>query len=475
MGLILFKKDLLYFFVSKVFHIGFGLFILRTLSNNLSPASFGLYETAFVTIQLLSLIIGLGLGSGLTREVAVGSRDVKTLFSFALILVLLMGCGAIFLGWGLSPWLTTYLSKEVLVFVFVSAGFFALNELGFGLVRGYSYSKYYLLIICAQNAVFLGTLYFFFTAYNVSLFYALLGFFLGQVTAFLLYGIRFFPSLCRPASWGSFSGIFFFSFPLMLSNLLAFVYHSSDRYMLALMQSLEEVAFYSIAYRVFGLLMVVIGVVQMAFPGYIFRVYANNPKYSQALSSTVQIVFFLYSVCSVGLSIGAAFLVRFLSSSVYLPAVPIIFVLMMAGLFQGLSSLLVSGISFEGRTSRFLVVTFVCALVNFSLNFIWIPPYGMMGAAVSTSISMALMCLLSAIVSFYTHPISYKWVRISLDLILLFSFLMWQLFFPMALGFRLLVGGAVILFAAVILISRDEILLIKEELEKYDVFAKILR
>jgi O-antigen/teichoic acid export membrane protein len=72
------------------------------------------------------------------------------------------------------------------------------------------------------------------------------------------------------------------------------------------------------------------------------------------------------------------------------------------------------GIGRAKKTQFNWVVTGAAALVNIGLNFLLVPPYGMVGAAVSTLVAYVVMFLGMTVRAQQVFPVPYQWRRIAL-------------------------------------------------------------
>jgi O-antigen/teichoic acid export membrane protein len=72
------------------------------------------------------------------------------------------------------------------------------------------------------------------------------------------------------------------------------------------------------------------------------------------------------------------------------------------------------GIGRAKQTQFNWVVTGTAAVVNVGLNFVLIPPYGMIGAAISTLVAYLVMFFGMTIRAQQVFPVPYQWKRIAL-------------------------------------------------------------
>ena len=82
-------------------------------------------------------------------------------------------------------------------------------------------------------------------------------------------------------------------------------------------------------------------------------------------------------------------------------------------ILSGCFSILAVGILLQKATKYMPLITGVGAIVNLGLNYLLIPSYGMMGAAVATLIAYLLLPVGSYFVSKRYYPIKYEWGRVA--------------------------------------------------------------
>lgn len=82
------------------------------------------------------------------------------------------------------------------------------------------------------------------------------------------------------------------------------------------------------------------------------------------------------------------------------------------------------GISIKRRTFINPIIVISSALINIGLNFLLIPAFGIMGAAVATLISYVVMCAIRYFVSGAIMPINYEWRRILIIAVTAFTLFM---------------------------------------------------
>jgi O-antigen/teichoic acid export membrane protein len=91
---------------------------------------------------------------------------------------------------------------------------------------------------------------------------------------------------------------------------------------------------------------------------------------------------------------------------------PVIPVVVLAYLLQGVFLLVSIGIGIEKRARYYPMITTIAAATNIGLNFLLIPRFGMMGAAWATVVGYFVMAALGGIISHRLYPIPFEGRRL---------------------------------------------------------------
>jgi O-antigen/teichoic acid export membrane protein len=124
----------------------------------------------------------------------------------------------------------------------------------------------------------------------------------------------------------------------------------------------------------------------------------------------------MYACCwlSLALSLLAPWIVRVLTTPKFYGASEVVPLLVFGGTAFIAFNVMSIGIGRAKKTQFNWVVTGTAAAVNIGLNFLLIPPYGMMGAAVSTLVAYLVMFFGMTIRAQQVFPVPYQWRRIAL-------------------------------------------------------------
>lgn len=180
--------------------------------------------------------------------------------------------------------------------------------------------------------------------------------------------------------------LFYFSFPLILTMGLNWIFASLDKISIKIFTDLNEVGIYSGAFKIISLLTII----QSGFTSFwtptALEHYKNNPKdiiFYKKANDYLSLVFFLLGINIllfrnvIGLILGA----RFYSSIFVMPS------LVLVPIMYLLSETTMLGIGFKKKTKYFLYVSIISSLFNLLGNLILVPYLGAKGAAISTGVS----------------------------------------------------------------------------------------
>jgi O-antigen/teichoic acid export membrane protein len=198
-----------------------------------------------------------------------------------------------------------------------------------------------------------------------------------------------------------------FGLALLPGAMASFTLDLSDRFFLRHYSTLEEVGLYSLGYRFGEIIFFVVAAVQLAWPQFVFA-NRKSPQAKQLYSyaTTYYLAGILFLV--LGLSALAPEIVRLMAAPRYQAAAPVVPVIALAGLCEGLRYVLTIGIMFQKRPIIRSMGMGGAALVNVVLNLLLIPRYGMMGAAWATLAGFITLIVIEQTVSHRFYPIPYQ-------------------------------------------------------------------
>lgn len=380
----------------KVFAFGYAIF----LAGNIGAADFGTYSAALSIFGLMSLFSDLGINRVLTRDIARDENELPKLFSTALLLRA-FSAAVSFLALTLFFYLTdpsnlrfTLTTIALLSLVpqsialSVDAILIALKRVSYSALGFFLFNMTSFLI--GSVLIFLG-----FGVYG-----AIIAFLVGQLfyAVFLIYLLYSSKKInFKPFDLNTAKKLLIASWPYGVLSAIGFASFRLDTVLLSYIRGGEETGIYSLAYR----FLEAATIIPVAFGTVLYPVYSEHARHSEntkkLFNHSLVIGFFTGVAVLIGLSIVVpVFLSRFLpasftgsSSALVILSFAIPFIFMHIPMGQLL-------LSREGMLRKILFVYLFIFLINILLMLTIIPAYGYIGAAWITVIVEML-----TFVSFY--------------------------------------------------------------------------
>ena len=120
----------------------------------------------------------------------------------------------------------------------------------------------------------------------------------------------------------------------------------------------------------------------------------------------------LLTLVGLCLSLFAPQALSLLTTPAYRGAARVVPLIVLAYLFYEVNYLISFGLDLTNKTFYYPFVVGTAAVFNLLLNLILIPPFGMMGAAVATVLSYALLPIIEYLVVRQLYPVPYEWGRL---------------------------------------------------------------
>jgi PST family polysaccharide transporter len=389
-------------FLDKILRMGVGLIVGVWIARYLGPEQFGLLSFAAAFIGLFGAIAGLGLQGIVVRDIVRNAAGKEVTLGTAAVLQFFGGLLAYGLILSTIFWLRPddALAKT-LVAILGSMMLFKASEVAVYWFESQVQSKYTVLV---QNGSFL-----IFAGIKVALIlnsapliaFAWATMAEALVVALLMLvmlGLRGLKLWQLKISLERAKGLLVDSWPLLLSGMAIIIYMKIDQIMLGQMVGDQAVGIYSAAVRVSEVwYFIPMMIVASVFPVILEAKRRSEAQYYELLQQ-------LYDLM-VWLSVGVALPMTYLSTTVvtllfgeaFTKSGTVLAIHIWAAVFVFLG--VTSGQWFlaENRQVLGFQRTALGLVVNVALNFLWIPEFGPVGAAVATVVSQATAsCLFDA-------------------------------------------------------------------------------
>jgi len=193
-----------------------------------------------------------------------------------------------------------------------------------------------------------------------------------------------------------------YSFPLVIGNLAAWILSLSDRYFLEFFRGAREVGIYSAGYNIAEKSIMVLFSLFALASGPISMQIWERDGVDKAKEYESKLARYYLMVCIpavAGLSALSKPVIAILTGVQYHDAYKIISFITLGVLFLGLQSFFQIGFLFYKRTGFVTFAISISGLLNMCLNFIFIPKYGYMAAALTTLFSYIFLFILMVFTS----------------------------------------------------------------------------
>ncbi len=204
-----------------------------------------------------------------------------------------------------------------------------------------------------------------------------------------------------------------FGMPLVPSALALWAINFIDRFFVAVFKGQDEVGVYSLAVRASSVIVFLMVAFRLAWPAFAYSIEDDSvAKRTYAFVLT----YLLFFCCWVSLVLGllSPWIVQVLAPNkpAFYRASEAIGILAFAGTAYAGYTVLAIGIGRARRTQFNWIVTGAAAILNIALNLVLIPPYGMMGAAISTVAAYVAMFIGMTLNAQRVWPVPYQWRRV---------------------------------------------------------------
>jgi len=395
-----------------------GFFLLPIYTRFLHPADYGILAILTTTSSIITIFLIFGMDNSFGRfyfDSQTEEYKKQVLSTTAIFLICLAGVVIPILLIG-SNFLNGFLFGQnnytfLLQLVFLLSGltaFFKVPMLAFRLKReAVKYST-----ISILNILLIASLNIFFV---VGLRKGVLGIMEGRTIAQIVilliayYLIR--KDLNFNFSLNLLKKMLQYAIPLIPSGLMLWILSLSDRYFLLKLADPIEVGLYSVGVKFASILAIAIGAFNLGYGEFVFsRLNQNNRD--KIYSRTFTYYIFVTCLILLCLSLFGKEVVMLMTTKEYLRASSVIPILGLGFIVNGCRSIFSIGMHITKKIKAFFPITLIAAVLNLFLNYIFIPLYGMTGAAYTSLFSYCLMTILIWCASQKVYKLQYEWKRV---------------------------------------------------------------
>ncbi|AKB17645.1 MULTISPECIES: flippase [unclassified Methanosarcina] len=427
-------------FIGMIINLALG-FLGRIIFIRFTTQSeYGIYSLAFTLMSVFVTISTLGLYDGTTRYIAkfrakdqseyvqdtvVSSIVIALISSILISVIAYLGSDYISVNIYNSPELSPVF-KMLLIAVPLSV----LISIFISIFRGFGESK---IKICLNEILrpvtyllFLASVVFLRLPFHNMVFVYVISI-LITFLAFIIYFIKKPPFKLK---WNKLrinhvtKELLIYSMPLLAVSILLTIMSWTDTLMLGYFKTPEVVGMYSAAYTIASLLSVVINSVGFLYVPIISQLYSKNQieelgvinatstKWSFMFTLPMFFLFFLYP----------DFILDLFYDSRYIEASTVFQVLVLGFITNAYFGLNYHTLMSIGKSYFLMNCTLMSAILNILLNLILIPSFGMVGAAIASALSFAVVEIYMTVKLYHflnIHPFTNIYLRFTILSVLL--------------------------------------------------------
>jgi O-antigen/teichoic acid export membrane protein len=392
--------------------------LLPLYTRYLGPVGFGKIETVVALTTVLVIVLRLGISSAFfrfyfdTKDEAQRTLVVRTSFWFTMT----MATAGLVVGFilatpiahglklGDDPWLV----RAAFVGLWAQMNYEQLTSL----FRVEERSTAFVLASLANVLITVGATVLLVVGLDKGPTGAVVGNFIGTLCVYFVLlayrryqlGLQFSRNLLRQMNH--------FGMPLVPSALALWAINFIDRIFIAQYKGQAEVGVYSVAVRISSAIVFLMIAFRLAWPAFAYSI--EDDREAKRTYSYV-LTYLVFVCCWVSLALGvlAPWLVAWLARGPgFHRAADAVALLAFATTAYAAYTVVAIGIGRARQTQFNWVVSGVAAVVNVVLNVILIPPYGMIGAAISTPAAYLALFLGMVLNARRVYPVGYQWRRV---------------------------------------------------------------
>jgi O-antigen/teichoic acid export membrane protein len=397
-----------------------GIVLLPLYTSHFTVEEYGTLGLLLITIVLMSQSLILGQGLSLIRynnsEIFKPNRNsiffTLTVLVFIIILVFvaisniyIVELSSLF---GDSIVYRLYLSIAILIAAAVT-----INNLFLSKLRADESSILYTVSIVIKILIMIGVNYYLILHEKMGIEAVLYALLAGEVSITLIIIPRMISLMTFRLEFTIIKETLEFGFPLIFSTMAINLLNGSDRFLIKYLGNETELGLYELGYKIAGIVSMFIilpfGMTLMPIAYKMFKKEGDKHYYSKLKTYSS----FIFIWMGLAISIFSEDIVKlFALNSSFYSAYTVVPLIVLAYVIYGVSMISALGMYLTGKSHLIAYITIFCAALNIGLNFWLIPEYGMMGAAVNTVISFAILDIFTNIASNNYYTIPYEHLKV---------------------------------------------------------------
>lgn len=399
-----------------VFNAILGLILLPIYTRFLTPADYGILSLLMITLSVLGVVVQMGLGSAMFREVIYRGTDRRVVQRTVLLFYAVEAVAVYAVLYLLAPVLSEliFTSRAYVYPLRLISATVVLGTVHTVLTaslrlreRSFSFS-----LLAALRLVVGATLNIYFVAILRRGVNGLIlaGLIQEALFAAINLGVLF-PELRARISGAALRRLLVYGVPLVPFGIARLVMTSADRYFLQHLSTTTEVGLYSLGYNLGMVVNLAVTAIQLAWPARMFEI-AKGPDAEEKFSRMLTYYLLTMGFLALVISTLAPEALIVLATPAFYGAASVVPLIALSYILYGAMYITNTGLETANKIKWMSPAIVAAAVLNLVLNYLWIPGYGMMGAAWATLASYLVLFAILLAVNLRYWFIRYEYRRI---------------------------------------------------------------
>lgn len=411
--------DIVIFGLGSAIPQALGFLLIPIYTRELTPSEFGVMALLTTVMSMSATLFQLALDGALLRSYFDydTEQERQTVFGTAFLLVLSSVTVAISLAFVLDSWLSEVIFETQgyaphLLVVIATAGVTILSGLPLILYRARRLVARYSVIQAFLFLLRLGLIIHFVVVRKWGVWGVVVGGFWSTVVGTGFLYLLLLGQLKLRFSWYEAKRMLFYGLPLVPGRVMFALLLTADRYFLEHYSTLATVGIYALGLK-FGFIIQVMLVQPFKFVWPVMAFSVKDKGYAKAYYARI-LTYYLYVgfFLTLIISLTVRDVLKWVTDPSYWEAYRVVPMICLGLLLFGAQKLIDVGIFIQRKTKNIPLITGVGLLVNLALNWILVPHWAAMGAAIANIVSYAAMSGVTYWISRRLLPVNYEWGRI---------------------------------------------------------------
>jgi O-antigen/teichoic acid export membrane protein len=399
-----------------------GFILIPLYTRFLTTSDYGIVAVASVIIDIMIIILSMGLPASVTRYYFDYAKELKEfrdylgsifivllLMSLTIILSLTFFGKPIFTNLFSEVPFSPYIKLALWTSFFTTMGIIPLN-----LYRAKERALLYISLTLSHFIITTGFIVYFVVVLREGALGKIKGVFYASLILSVIYLILTIQKSNFTLSKSKIFSAFSFGLPLVPHALSALILSSADRILLERLSTLSQVGLYNIGYQIGQAFTLIMSSIAYAWVPIYYSIAKDELEHkAKKIFSRMATLYIAFgAILAAGVILFSKEIIYFMTTEGFYDS-HLVVPLIAAGYFIYLIYIMsVRALYLKKRTYIVAPITILAAIINIGLNILWIPDYGMMGAAYATLISFLIQSILILIFAQKTYYIPYEYINL---------------------------------------------------------------